>query len=57
MTTTDKLKNTLQTTKGKVEKEVGKATNDRSLEAEGKRDEVSGHSRQAVEHLKDAAKQ
>lgn len=57
MTTTDKLKNTLQTIKGKVEKEVGKATNDRSLEADGKRDEVSGHSRQAVEHLKDAAKQ
>jgi uncharacterized protein YjbJ (UPF0337 family) len=50
----DKVKDKLQSTKGKVKKETGKATNDPELEAEGKVDEVSGNLKQAGEKVKDA---
>lgn len=56
MSASDKVKNKLQSTKGEIKEAAGKATNDRSLEAEGKRDEVSGNMRQAGEKIKDAFK-
>lgn len=52
----DKIKNKFQSSKGKMKKDVGKATNDRSLEAKGKGDQVSGHLKQAGENVKDAFK-
>ncbi|HUZ19918.1 MAG TPA: CsbD family protein [Acidimicrobiales bacterium] len=52
----DKIKNKLQSAKGKMKRGVGKATNDRSLEAEGTVDEVSGNLKQAGENVKDAFK-
>ncbi|HET9731502.1 MAG TPA: CsbD family protein [Acidimicrobiales bacterium] len=53
----DKIKNMLQSTKGQAKKRTGKATGDRSLEAEGKGDEVAGNLKQAGENVKDAFKQ
>ncbi|MHB1536827.1 MAG: CsbD family protein [Acidimicrobiales bacterium] len=52
----DKIKNKLQAGKGQMKKTTGKATNDRSLEAEGKGDQVSGNLKQAGENVKDAFK-
>lgn len=54
MGTMDKIKNMLQSSKGQAKKETGKATGDRSLEAEGKGDEVAGNLKQAGENVKDA---
>jgi len=56
MSVVDKIKNKAQSTKGQIKKETGKATNNRSLEAEGKVDQVSGNLKQAGEKIKDAAK-
>jgi uncharacterized protein YjbJ (UPF0337 family) len=52
----DKIKNMLQSSKGQAKKQTGKATGDRSLEAEGKGDEVAGHLKQAGENVKDTFK-
>ena len=54
MSATDKAKDKLQDAKGRVKEGVGKATDDRSLEAEGKGDRVSGNLKQAGEKVKDA---
>ena len=56
MSTTDKAKNKVQEVKGHVKEATGKATDDRSLEAEGKADKVSGNLKQAGEKIKDAVK-
>jgi uncharacterized protein YjbJ (UPF0337 family) len=56
MSATDKAKNKLQETKGHVKDAAGKATKDRSLEAEGKRDKAAGNLKQAGEKVKDAFK-
>lgn len=56
MGTMDKIRNMLQSGKGRSKKEAGKATRDRSLEAEGKGDEVAGNVKQAGENVKDAFK-
>jgi uncharacterized protein YjbJ (UPF0337 family) len=53
---TDKAKDKVQTVKGHVKEETGKAIGDRSLEAEGKGDKVVGNLKQAGEKLKDAVK-
>ena len=42
VSTVDKAKNKAQEAKGHVKETVGKATNDQSLEAEGKGDKVAG---------------
>jgi uncharacterized protein YjbJ (UPF0337 family) len=42
--------------KGKVKKEAGRATDDASLEAEGRAEEVKGDLKQAGEKVKDAFK-
>ena len=52
----DKAKNTTQSAKGTMKDKVGQATDDRSLEAEGKRDKVVGNLKQAGEKVKDAVK-
>lgn len=54
MGTPDKVKDKAQAVKGKVKEETGKATDDRSLEAEGKGDQVKGDLKQAGEKVKDA---
>jgi uncharacterized protein YjbJ (UPF0337 family) len=50
----DKAKDKAQEVKGHVKEAAGKAINDRSLEAEGKGDKVSGNLKQAGEKVKDA---
>jgi uncharacterized protein YjbJ (UPF0337 family) len=50
----DKAKNKLQATKGDIKDKVGQATNDRSMEGEGKVDKASGNLKQAGEKAKDA---
>jgi uncharacterized protein YjbJ (UPF0337 family) len=50
----DKAKDKMQTAKGKVKEEAGRAMDDPALEAEGKGDQVSGNLKQAGEKVKDA---
>jgi uncharacterized protein YjbJ (UPF0337 family) len=52
----DKAKDKVQVAKGHAKEAVGKATGDRSLEAEGKGDKVKGNVKQAGEKVKDAVK-
>lgn len=52
----DKVKNKLQSSKGRMKNKAGKASGDRSLEAEGKGDQVAGNLKQAGENAKDAFK-
>jgi uncharacterized protein YjbJ (UPF0337 family) len=54
MSTVDKAKNKAQETKGRLEEAAGKATQDRSLQAKGQREKVSGNLKQAGEKVKDA---
>ena len=54
MSSVDKIKNKAQEAKGHVKEAAGKATDDRSLEAEGKKDKVAGNVKQAGEKVKDA---
>lgn len=56
MSASDKIKNTVQTGKGQLKKTAGKATHDRSLEAEGEREKAAGNLKQAGEKVKDAVK-
>ena len=56
MSGVDKVKDKAQSAKGHVKEGIGKATNDRSLEAEGKGDEIAGDLKQAGEKVKDAFK-
>ena len=56
MSTVDKAKNKVQEVKGHVEDAAGNVTNDRSLQARGKRDKTSGNLKQAGEKAKDAFK-
>lgn len=56
MSLADKAKNKTQSMTGKAEEKMGQATGDRSMEAEGKADQVAGDVKQAGEKLKDAAK-
>ncbi|MBO0691730.1 MAG: CsbD family protein [Acidimicrobiaceae bacterium] len=53
----DKIKNMLQSGKGRTKKGTGKATGDLPLEAEGKGDQVAGNMKQAGENVKDAFKE
>ena len=52
----DKLKNTTQEWTGKAKERIGDITDDESMQAEGKRDEVAGNLKQAGEKVKDAFK-
>jgi uncharacterized protein YjbJ (UPF0337 family) len=52
----DKAKDKAQTAKGEVKEAAGRATGNRSMEAEGKGDKVVGNLKQAGEKVKDAVK-
>jgi uncharacterized protein YjbJ (UPF0337 family) len=54
MSSVDKVKNKAQEAKGHIKEAAGKATNDRSLEAKGKKDKAGGNLKQAGEKVKDA---
>ena len=49
-------KDKAQVAKGNVKEEVGKATNNRSMEAKGKKDKVAGNLKQAGKKVKRALK-
>lgn len=50
----DKVENKAEELKGQAKQAVGDATDDRSLQAEGKMDEVKADLKQAGEKVKDA---
>ena len=52
----DKIDNKAEQLKGKVKEGVGRATDDESLEAEGRTDQASGNLKQAGEKVKDVFK-
>ena len=52
----DKLKNRFQMSKGRGKENVGRATGDPYLEAEGQSERVSGATKQVGEQVKDAGK-
>jgi uncharacterized protein YjbJ (UPF0337 family) len=54
MSKVDKAKNKLQETKGHVKDAAGKATNDRSLQSQGKKEKAAADLKQAGEKVKDA---
>lgn len=56
MSALDKIKNKMQAGRGRTKKVAGRASGDRSLEAEGKTDQVSGNLEQSGENIKDAFK-
>lgn len=56
MSESDKLKNKGEEVKGKVKEGIGGATNDESLENQGKKDQAKGNLKQAGEKVKDAFK-
>jgi uncharacterized protein YjbJ (UPF0337 family) len=52
----DKIDNKTEDVAGKVKEQVGKATDDKRLENEGKGDQVKSDVKQAGEKIKDAFK-
>jgi uncharacterized protein YjbJ (UPF0337 family) len=56
MSTEDKAKNAAEKGTGKVKEGLGKATDDKSLEAEGQNDQPKGDLKDAGEKVKDAFK-
>lgn len=53
MSATDKIKNKAEELTGKGKQEVGGATGDRDLQAEGLKDEKTGQVKQVGEKVKD----
>ncbi|WP_084729946.1 CsbD family protein [Streptacidiphilus neutrinimicus] len=56
MSVSKKAAHKAETVKGGVKKAVGRATGDRSLEAEGRADQAKGDTKQAGAKIKDAFK-
>ena len=56
MSLSDKAKNKTQEMSGKAKAVTGEATDDRDLQAEGKKDQFAGSVKQAGEKVKDAVK-
>jgi uncharacterized protein YjbJ (UPF0337 family) len=52
----DKAKNTAEKVAGEVKEAVGKATDDKDLRAEGKKDQTKGSLKNTGEDIKDAFK-
>jgi uncharacterized protein YjbJ (UPF0337 family) len=52
----DKISNAAEDAKGKAKEHTGKATDDESLEAEGKGDQTKSDLKNAGENIKDAFK-
>ena len=57
MSTQDKAKNAAEKGTCKIKEQLGKATDDKSLEAEGHRDQAKGDLKNAGEKVKDAFKE
>jgi uncharacterized protein YjbJ (UPF0337 family) len=54
MSFADMLTSKMQELRGRVKRNTGEVTGDRSLQAEGRADEVKGNLKQAGEKIKDA---
>ncbi len=52
----DKAKNKVEQVGGQVKEKAGEATGDKSMQAEGKADQVKGNLKDAGEKVKDAFK-
>ena len=52
--TADKIGNKVEELKGDAKEFVGKATDDKDMEREGKKDQFTGNIKQAGEKVKDA---
>ena len=52
----DKISNAAEKASGTAKEKVGDATDNRDLQAEGQAQKTAGSTKQAGEHLKDAAK-
>ena len=52
----DKAKNTVEKLAGQAKEAIGDATNDKDLQAEGKKDQAKGSAKNAVEDVKDVFK-
>ena len=52
----DKIENKAQEVAGHVKEGVGKATDDKDLQAEGEKDQAAGNLKQAGEKVKDVFK-
>lgn len=52
----DRAKHEGEQLKGEAKKQAGKVTDDRDLEAEGKRDKAKGGVKEAADKIKDAFK-
>ena len=52
----DKFENKAEGFKGKAKENIGDATNNRDLEADGQADQAKAGMKQAGEHVKDTAK-
>lgn len=50
----DKIKNTAEELGGKAKEALGKATDDKETEAQGKKDQTAANLKQAGEKIKDA---
>ncbi|MFS0576908.1 CsbD family protein [Sporosarcina sp. 179-K 3D1 HS] len=49
----DKMKSAVSKTKGELKDQIGNATNDTSLQAEGKMDKLKGEAQEKIGELKD----
>lgn len=56
MSTSDKMKNKAEDSIGKIKEKVGDATDNESMENEGRSDQAKAAGKQAGEHVKDAAR-
>jgi uncharacterized protein YjbJ (UPF0337 family) len=56
MSATDKAKNKIEEVTGKAKEEIGQATDNTDLEAEGRKDQAKGNLKNAGEKVKDAFK-
>ena len=56
MSASDKMKNKVEETGGKLKETTGKATGDDEMRAEGKKDQTKGSAKQAGEKVKDVFK-
>lgn len=53
----DKAKNAMEKASGRAKEKTGEATDNRDLQAEGKRDQTSGSLKNAGENVKDTFKE
>lgn len=56
MSISKKIANSAEATKGRIKKTFGRATHNRTLEAEGRADQAKGNLKQSAAKIKDAFK-